>query len=125
MFHAAPPMASLFRANAAAMTSGLRSATFRIWWREKKGEADDHLRFGGVAVRAQAARLSGREGDRIRVEGGRHRRPRPGVPRRLAARQDARDGRWRLPARSEEHTSELQSLMRISYAVFCLKKNNK
>src|SRR3546814_9982235 len=27
------------------------------------------------------------------------------------------------PIRSEEHTSELQSLMRISYAVFCLKKN--
>src|SRR3546814_5664866 len=29
-----------------------------------------------------------------------------------------------LQARSEEHTSELQSLMRISYAVFCLKKKN-
>src|SRR3546814_9481166 len=29
-----------------------------------------------------------------------------------------------LPPRSEEHTSELQSLMRTSYAVFCLKKNN-
>src|SRR3546814_3418303 len=29
------------------------------------------------------------------------------------------------PTRSEEHTSELQSLMRISYAVFCLKKKNK
>src|SRR3546814_2461202 len=29
-----------------------------------------------------------------------------------------------LNARSEEHTSELQSLMRISYAVFCLKKKN-
>src|SRR3546814_2630427 len=29
-----------------------------------------------------------------------------------------------LGARSEEHTSELQSLMRISYAVFCLKKTN-
>src|SRR3546814_8028267 len=28
------------------------------------------------------------------------------------------------PGRSEEHTSELQSLMRISYAVFCLKKKN-
>src|SRR3546814_10515518 len=28
-------------------------------------------------------------------------------------------------ARSEEHTSELQSLMRISYAVFCLKKNKQ
>src|SRR3546814_10577326 len=33
---------------------------------------------------------------------------------------------YQLPARrSEEHTSELQSLMRISYAVFCLKKKNK
>src|SRR3546814_2050041 len=31
------------------------------------------------------------------------------------------DEQWR-PLRSEEHTSELQSLMRISYAVFCLKK---
>src|SRR3546814_9166106 len=30
-----------------------------------------------------------------------------------------------LEARSEEHTSELQSLMRISYAVFCLKTKNK
>src|SRR3546814_6271520 len=30
-----------------------------------------------------------------------------------------------LTMRSEEHTSELQSLMRISYAVFCLKKKNK
>src|SRR3546814_9711059 len=29
------------------------------------------------------------------------------------------------PDRSEEHTSELQSLMRISYSVFCLKKKNK
>src|SRR3546814_10200754 len=37
-------------------------------------------------------------------------------------------GRWRrrhAGQRSEEHTSELQSLMRISYAVFCLKKKKK
>src|SRR3546814_969518 len=32
---------------------------------------------------------------------------------------------WLATRRSEEHTSELQSLMRISYAVFCLKKKNK
>src|SRR3546814_10822923 len=32
--------------------------------------------------------------------------------------------RYMLVARSEEHTSELQSLMRISYAVFCLNKNH-
>src|SRR3546814_3719755 len=34
-------------------------------------------------------------------------------------------GRVQIDERSEEHTSELQSLMRISYAVFCLKKKNK
>src|SRR3546814_7937456 len=40
-----------------------------------------------------------------------------------AAGQSFRDFlKGRLPARSEEHTSELQSLLRISYAVFCLKK---
>src|SRR3546814_3491506 len=33
-------------------------------------------------------------------------------------------GKVHRPQRSEEHTSELQSLMRISYAVFCLKKKN-
>src|SRR3546814_7058456 len=64
------------------------------------------------------------------------------IDRPVADREDARFARlfdWiraRLPerisvdrmaaeARSEEHTSELQSLMRSSYAVFCLKKNKK
>src|SRR3546814_1671067 len=41
------------------------------------------------------------------------------LPHRLTARP------CRGARRSEEHTSELQSLMRISYAVFCLKKKNK
>src|SRR3546814_1086925 len=36
-----------------------------------------------------------------------------------------RDARRPPGPRSEEHTSELQSLMRLSYAVFCLKKKNK
>src|SRR3546814_20926477 len=36
-----------------------------------------------------------------------------------------RSGRSRSERRSEEHTSELQSLMRISYAVFCLNKNTQ
>src|SRR3546814_995055 len=35
------------------------------------------------------------------------------------------DQSWLHPRRSEEHTSELQSLMRTSYAVFCLKKKKK
>src|SRR3546814_4016162 len=38
---------------------------------------------------------------------------------------DLQRGRHAGTIRSEEHTSELQSLMRISYAVFCLKKKNK
>src|SRR3546814_5051041 len=38
---------------------------------------------------------------------------------------DAADGQAGFVERSEEHTSELQSLMRISYAVFCLKKKKK
>src|SRR3546814_960707 len=44
----------------------------------------------------------------------------------VADREDAEDRLDRAgAARSEEHTSELQSLMRISYAVFCLKKKTK
>src|SRR3546814_7318934 len=46
-----------------------------------------------------------------------------GHDRRLQ-RPDRLSHAARLQPRSEEHTSELQSLMRISYAVFCLKKKN-
>src|SRR3546814_5287884 len=61
-------------------------------------------------------------------------RPLPFVARkRIVARRHARACRplrcrqhqARQVRRSEEHTSELQSLMRISYAVFCLKKKKK
>src|SRR3546814_1341590 len=45
--------------------------------------------------------------------------PRTGIPTLHGSQ------RKRGPERSEEHTSELQSLMRISYAVFCLKKKKK
>src|SRR3546814_1582386 len=55
--------------------------------------------------------------------GARPRRDRPprGRPER-ATRARARHRAGLMGGRSEEHTSELQSLMRISYAVFCLKK---
>src|SRR3546814_10057510 len=56
-------------------------------------------------------------------------RPRPATGRATSAswRPPSSHASRRAPARSEEHTSELQSLMRHSYAVFCLKKkkNNK
>src|SRR3546814_2651393 len=46
-------------------------------------------------------------------------------PRRNSATPKRKRPRSRKGGRSEEHTSELQSLMRISYAVFCLKKKKK
>src|SRR3546814_2935046 len=45
--------------------------------------------------------------------------------RRSCVAVSMRDAGYIVLVRSEEHTSELQSLMRISYAVFCLKKKNK
>src|SRR3546814_1939992 len=57
-----------------------------------------------------------------------HRRQRDLAPRLFVAEQSLHHRLRIVEAavdRSEEHTSELQSLMRISYAVFCLKKKNK
>src|SRR3546814_10047380 len=82
--------------------------------------------------RAQAAALcrgagGGGAGNGARLD----RSPPPELFRRgrAAASLAGRDRRTvaaQLPfGRSEEHTSELQSLMRTSYAVFCLKKNTK
>src|SRR3546814_6224890 len=68
-------------------------------------------------------------GERCRDRG---RRPQPARPPPLPGRlrvilggvtiEDTFAEAFPMQARSEEHTSELQSLMRISYAVFCLKK---
>src|SRR3546814_3937771 len=49
----------------------------------------------------------------------------PGEPVALAVGRDVVEEVAVPETRSEEHTSELQSLMRISYAVFCLKKKKK
>src|SRR3546814_18112822 len=71
-------------------------------FRSLRGDRAEDLRGGPQGVRRRPLR-DGRPG----LRAGRH--------HRAAHRQDRGD-------RSEEHTSELQSLMRISYAVFCLKK---
>src|SRR3546814_3443411 len=76
----------------------------------------DHVAAGGGDRRIAAAGMAKQQA--VEREG-------PGVGivgRRIQAR--AVRG-VQAPARSEEHTSELQSLMRISYAVFCLKKKKK
>src|SRR3546814_4432473 len=55
------------------------------------------------------------------------RKPIPGRQQLIAVRRRFLNKLCKIvwQRRSEEHTSELQSLMRISYAVFCLKKKNK
>src|SRR3546814_1834856 len=68
-------------------------------------------------------------GDRLADDDDRHRRDQR--PRMLGEHLGVEqhphrhEEEHRKGVRSEEHTSELQSLMRISYAVFCLKKKNK
>src|SRR3546814_1397307 len=56
---------------------------------------------------------------------GRFRSALPARPRRADRQRSPEGADHPRPGRSEEHTSELQSLMRISYAVFCLKKKKK
>src|SRR3546814_6106471 len=80
--------------------------------------------FGGVGFFADQGEAVGDRGefaagrDAFFAETAREQRADRGDQRRSAGQEDAVD---RI-GRSEEHTSELQSLMRISYAVFCLKK---
>src|SRR3546814_10550849 len=75
----------------------------------RRGRPPGHVGYGG---RGRRRRRIGRGRRGCGVRGGGRR---PEVEVRL---------RFEGGGRSEEHTSELQSLMRISYAVFCLKKNN-
>src|SRR3546814_7049628 len=80
------------------------------------GQLYRRARRGAAGGRAPARRPAG-GGGRLRAADQPRRRP-PADRKRADLRHGDR-------ARSEEHTSELQSLMRISYAVFCLKKKNQ
>src|SRR3546814_4234906 len=86
-------------------TTLFRAALLGGQWRDAGAARVRALLLRGRPVRGLPARLAGRRRRRVRGQG-----QAAGVA-----------GRRR---RTEEHTSELQSLMRISYAVFCLKKNN-
>src|SRR3546814_6214631 len=73
-----------------------------------------HERFDSICSGARVGRDGAGDVAPIHAEGHRPARA-PARPMRMDSRDE----------RSEEHTSELQSLMRISYAVFCLKKKKK
>src|SRR3546814_3912897 len=96
------PYTTLFRSRPADRGGGVRG---------HRGQGDaDRAGRAPVAAGADAQLAGGAPGNRAGVQ-----------PDHPAAGQ-RRDGVG-VGAKSEEHTSELQSLMRISYAVFCLKKN--
>src|SRR3546814_7838567 len=86
------------------------------WLRNNGGRRTSHARGTGIF-----AHLRHDHGRRT-ASGRRCQRGEAGATVRHKPRTDPRGD---PPARSEEHTSELQSLMRISYAVFCLKKKKK
>src|SRR3546814_9664343 len=87
----------------------------RRLWRLPADAGRKCLSANSVGSDFATCRLHRCAGARLAVGGGNRRHP----------RIDCRGGAVVLCRRSEEHTSELQSLMRISYAVFCLKKTNK
>src|SRR3546814_7344883 len=80
----------------------------------RRSAAESHRKIGPDLFRRDQRFLDDGNGDV-------HRRPvEKASGERAEQREDIPPGRGLF--RSEEHTSELQSLMRISYAVFCLKK---
>src|SRR3546814_7460121 len=96
------------------LPSGARGGAARFLQRDEKGVRQKRI----PAARAGIPVRSGHGGGGVQNPGRR--------PQRLSRIAPAHRGQscsgssWML--RSEEHTSELQSLMRNSYAVFCLKK---
>src|SRR3546814_3713623 len=93
--------------------------------------SSDLLRQKAVEQRHSRHRGGGDHGERC---GDRHVAGQPAQPAQVArprfmvddpGRHEQRRLEGRMIDRSEEHTSELQSLMRSSYAVFCLKKKTK
>src|SRR3546814_9123220 len=89
---------------------------------------DIHLAISSTSALGFSSKNSSREGDNLPLSNG---RGKPFSVNSLGIHPSCWSlstrclGDPRLNSRSEEHTSELQSLMRISYAVFCLKKKKQ
>src|SRR3546814_3352944 len=118
------PYTTLFRSKSA----GFRGRRYGV--RRAEPEPEDQRRAGlapGAALRPGDGRSGA--GMVLWVQYRRHGlsgfRQQSGPRAEEAGRRRGVAGAARRGNRSEEHTSELQSLMRISYAVFCLKKKKK
>src|SRR3546814_3053847 len=100
------PDATLFRSSAGEDPCDDRAPRIAA---ERRRPGHDRRRAGGQPARRRDPRL----------------RLRAGLSRLVDQIINQLQQRHLVQLRSEEHTSELQSLMRISYAVFCLKKKKK
>src|SRR3546814_5096534 len=105
-----------------ALVTGVQTCALPIF-RDKVrvGRAQDHIQHIRMALDDRGQRLDHRLDalvGRQQAEGEQHLAPGKAESRLILFRVGER-------ARSDEHTSELQSLMRISYAVFCLKKKKQ
>src|SRR3546814_1774008 len=115
-------LSSRRRHTSCALVTGVQTCAlpiFRLGVHEQYRGAGADLSGGAVGVYAA--------GDRARADADAAVVRDPDGGHVLAHRHPRQPDRQRLEGgadRSEEHTSELQSLMRISYAVFCLKKKN-
>src|SRR3546814_8694272 len=99
----------------------IRSSRLLVLEAAAKADRGEEFRTEAAVAKVAATEAAGRVVDRaIQIHGG------LGVSKELPLERWYREMRIRRigegpTERSEEHTSELQSLMRISYAVFCLK----
>src|SRR3546814_2318366 len=113
-----------------ALVTGVQTCALPISSQFQAGTTLAVVQKPGAAVRARIEKSLYGAGLRTRQD---HRHARdfdahegPGLGKILRNRcRDRQSQDLPKPGRSEEHTSELQSLMRLSYAVFCLKKNKK
>src|SRR3546814_8437518 len=115
-----------------ALVTGVQTCALPISWADQRPaheaprEPAGPQQSGGVrrrdylqrSAREEPAQPAGKYSRRRTFAG---RRAGPGQIARRQGWSSVQSRRWSA-GRSEEHTSELQSLMRISYAVFCLKK---
>src|SRR3546814_5564592 len=99
---------------------------FRSWRLQERAVGNYRTGCATAAAPAKAKRPGQGRGAKVHRQGVRRYSRTHTCCRQMKAMQPDMPSFWppsSSSTRSEEHTSELQSLMRISYAVFCLKKN--
>src|SRR3546814_7893131 len=118
--HIAPPFAASFLSRPSSRLRGWSCAERRLECESRIGYFDSASSWSKVASDEWLASMT-MPSRFIRAT---HCRP-SGLRPFQRGLSVALSANWLFNPRSEEHTSELQSLMRISYAVFCLKKKKK